>query len=240
MTHIPLLTFGTDIYQIIREFDAPRTAWLLERGDIHPTRTLLAFGSHGRGDSLLYYAVQHSWYDGIALLMRPEYGGDPSAPEPYRRDQTPLAVAQENLARARHHTSASEESVDACYVLLLLGNWPVCQPLDPHRTDLTVLMHAAMRNHPYVIRSLLRNTLVVDPHVCDSLGHNALWYAMRRVDHRMRARHVRSRDDPNNEVEEADASLVALAGALDPTPSDARQFPFAIIMIVNRRERPRE
>jgi hypothetical protein len=176
-------------HQALRAFDAPALAQLLHDGRVHPTFTLLPRGGAvpaQRGDSLLAYAVEYEWADGIALCM--QHGGAPSAPEP-----CPVRAVASPLHGALLAWSDRKEEADALgatYALVLLGHLPVDAPLllpDPNNNNnhnnnhhLTALMHAAGQNHLYAVRYLLERR-GASKDARDAAGHNALWHAQARV-----------------------------------------------------------
>lgn len=195
-----MLAYGSEEYQTLRALDAKGTERLLQLGRISPLHTFMGRGSDGFCESLLYYATECEWHNGIALFVW--YGGDPSAPEPYR-NKTALECVYD-----------SRNLVDERYALALFGQWPVDKPI-LEASGVTALMHAAERNHVYAIRLLLWR-LGADPDVRDTNDRNAIYYAMRRVDERLRRNYARFSGIRDKEDEPLDPALEELIGPLDP------------------------
>ena len=167
MGHV--LECGTAEYKTLRDLDAKGTERLLQLRLISPLNTFMGRGS--TYDSLLYYAIDYGWHEGIAMLMW--YGADADEPERCR-EMTPLEYAS---SLARPHNRELAQMIDSRYVLALLGARRVNAPLYNISGE-TALMHAAENNHMYAVLLLVeRYGARFD--ICDNWGVNALCYAMR-------------------------------------------------------------
>ena len=218
-----LLAYEDTAHQALRAFDAPALAQLLCQGRVHPTFTLLPRGSAEgrRGNSLLSYAVEYEWADGIALCMR--HGGAPSTIEPFpvRGVESPLHGAL---------TEPPHRGLDAAYALVLLGHLPVdtrlatLKPKEEEqvmaeeaaatdRLQLTALMYAAAQNHPYAVRYLVE-CRDASKEASDLLGRNALWHAMTRVERGFERRVRRGLPYGDRDANDAPLPLDAIVAEL--------------------------
>ncbi len=220
-----LLESNSAEYKVINEYDSKRTERLLELGLISPLYTCMPFGCRGEYVSLLYYAVNQMWEDGITLCIL--YGGDPLAAGAHHdRPETARACAERYAHRGYNN---DDDSAYAQYMLALVGGRPVDAPLVAGQ-GMTALMYAAERGHAYVLQLLLQryaaDVHLRNPFFCDA---NALYYAMRRVDGTLRhmlSYSARDTDADTNDAE-LDPCLTILVGPLDPIEYQDR-FRYAI------------
>ena len=75
MGHV--LEYGTAEYKTLRDLDAKGTERLLQVRLINQLNTFI--GRDSKYDSLLYYAIDYGWHEGIAMLMC--HGADADEPE---------------------------------------------------------------------------------------------------------------------------------------------------------------
>ena len=197
---------------------------MLELRRISPLHTFIGYGDSGACDSLLYYAVDYKWEEGVALFML--YGGDPATHELHRR-KTALEYALENAERGANNSDY--DGAQGPYVLALLGRWPVDAPLIAGQ-GVTALMYASEHGHAYALQLLLQR-YGANVHLRDPMtGANALFYAMRRVEAALRRRHERYNHTEAQPELPLDAALAILVGPLDPVQYQSR-FPFAMANI---------
>jgi hypothetical protein len=169
---LALVKYRTPEYLTLDARDAVGTERLLKLGIIDARTTLLEYygGDHPTkvDVSLLYFATQQFWSDGVALFL--QHGADP------------LQARPEDLRYA------SPLPDFFLYLLALLGQHPVNSPLsDPNRPPIdqtpapTALMYAAKENKTYAVRFLVEHR-GADPRLRDSFGHDALYYAMEQIE----------------------------------------------------------
>jgi hypothetical protein len=208
-----MLEIDSEEYKVINEYDSKRTERLLKLGRISPLYTSVPFGRRGEYVSLLYFAVNQMWDDGIALCIL--YGGDPLAAGAHHdRPETARACAERYAHRG--HNDDDDDGAYAQYMLALVGGRPVDAPLVAGQ-GMTALMYAADRGHAYVLQLLLQrygaDVRLRNPFLCNA---NALFYAMRRVESGLRHMLSYTYSARFRDAEELDPCLAILVGPLDP------------------------
>jgi hypothetical protein len=201
--------------------NAVGTARLLAGGTIDARTTLIGYDDDDV--SLLYYATQEVWGDGVALFL--EHGADPAQVRP---EDWPIESPLPDYV---------------LYLLALLGRHPVDSPLKdlefPQTDDQTqtppapptALIFAAKRKEGYAVWFLVKR-LGANPCLCFE-GHDALYYAMEQIERWLDRRAQRSARDAWHPVDEEklvafeDNIYAALAGPTDPVRYAAK-FPHTV------------
>jgi hypothetical protein len=178
---LALVKYNTPEYTTLNVRDAVGTERLLKLGIIDARTTLLEYYGGGHPTmvhvSLLYFATQEFWSDGIALFL--QHGADPSQARP------------EELKYGAPFPDFF------LYLLALLDQHPINTPLsDPNyppidQTAPTALIYAAKENKTYAVRFLVEHR-GADPRLRDSFGRDALYYAMEQIERQLYRRAVLS------------------------------------------------